>query len=79
MDLDALRGLPPVGAVLEHDVLTDSVRARGRGAVLRAVRAAIEEARSGLRGGSASCGGCREFGQAVARDPGTASERACGL
>ena len=46
-----LRGLPPVGAVLEHDVLATSVRARGRGAVLRAVRAAIEEARCGLRDG----------------------------
>jgi L-seryl-tRNA(Ser) seleniumtransferase len=51
MDGEALRGLPPVGAVLEHEVLAGSVRGRGRAAVLRAVRAAIEEARRGLRAG----------------------------
>ena len=47
MDHDSLRQLPPVGAVLEHEVLAASVRA-GRVAVLRAVRAALEEARSAL-------------------------------
>ncbi len=52
MDRDGLRGLPPVGAVLEHEALAASVRARGRAAVLRAVRAALEEARRGLRVGS---------------------------
>jgi L-seryl-tRNA(Ser) seleniumtransferase len=49
MDGDAFRRLPPVGAVLEHGVLADSVRTRGRAAVLGAVRAAIEEARRGLQ------------------------------
>ncbi|MFI5456646.1 MAG: L-seryl-tRNA(Sec) selenium transferase [Isosphaerales bacterium] len=51
MDRDALRRLPPVGAVLEHEFLVESVNARGRVTVLRAVREAIEEARRGLRGG----------------------------
>ena len=49
MDRDVLRRLPPVGTVLEHEVLIDSVQARGRAAVLRAVRTALEEARSSLR------------------------------
>ncbi len=52
MGLEALRGLPAVGVVLEHRALAESVRARGRGAVVRAVRAALEEARHGLRNGS---------------------------
>ncbi len=51
MDHEALRRLPPVSAVLEHECLASSVRARGRAAVLRAVRTALEEARSELRGG----------------------------
>ncbi len=51
MDHDALRRLPPVSAVLEHESLASSMRARGRAAVLRAVRTALEEARSELRGG----------------------------
>ena len=51
MGLEALRGLPAVGVVLEHGALAESVRARGRGAVVRAVRAALEEARRRLRGG----------------------------
>jgi len=53
VDRDALRRLPPVGAVLEHDSLVESLRARGRVAVLRAVRTALEEARCGLRRGLA--------------------------
>jgi len=48
-----LRRLPPVGTVLEHEVLVDSVQSRGRATVLRAVRAALEEARSGVRQGQA--------------------------
>jgi L-seryl-tRNA(Ser) seleniumtransferase len=48
---DAFRQLPPVGAVLEHESLVSSLHARGRVAVLGAVRAAIEEARSALRAG----------------------------
>jgi L-seryl-tRNA(Ser) seleniumtransferase len=51
VDRDALRRLPPVGAVLEHEFLVDAVGARGRSAVLRAVRAALEEARCALRDG----------------------------
>lgn len=47
MDQDALRRLPPVGAVLEHEALVEPVCARGRVAVLRAVRSALEEARRG--------------------------------
>ena len=52
MDRDAFRQLPPVGAVLEHELLVSSLRARGRVAVLGAVRAALEEARSALRAGT---------------------------
>jgi L-seryl-tRNA(Ser) seleniumtransferase len=52
MDNSALRRLPAVSVVLEQEALADSVRARGRGAVLKAVRAAIEEARKGLGGGA---------------------------
>jgi L-seryl-tRNA(Ser) seleniumtransferase len=51
VDQDALRRLPPVKAVLEHDVLVEAVRERGRAAVLRAVRTALEQARWGLRQG----------------------------
>ncbi len=51
MNDDAFRQLPPVGAVLEHELLVASLRARGRVAVLGAVRAALEEARSALRAG----------------------------
>jgi len=54
VDRDAFRQLPPVGAVLEHDLLAASLRARGRVAVLHAVRAALEEARSSLRAGVAA-------------------------
>src|SRR5271167_112805 len=64
VDRDVLRRLPPVGAVLEHEVLVDSVQVRGRAAVLRAVRTALEEARSGLR-----------RGQALAIDPGVLARR----
>jgi L-seryl-tRNA(Ser) seleniumtransferase len=51
MDRDALRRLPPVGAVLEDEALRDTICARGRATVLSAVRAAIDEARSGLLAG----------------------------
>jgi len=51
MDRDALRRLPPVSAVLEDEALRETARARGRAAVVRAVRAAIEEARNGLKVG----------------------------
>ena len=54
MDRDVRRRLPPVGAVLEHQALVDSIQARGRVAVLRAVRNALEETRTSLRQGHAS-------------------------
>ena len=51
IDRDAFRGLPAVGALIEHELLECAVRTRGRSAVIRAVRAAIEEAREVLRAG----------------------------
>jgi len=48
---EALRQLPPVNAVLDHEELVELRSSRGRDAVLRAVRAAIEEARTRLRKG----------------------------
>ena len=66
MDRDALRQLPPVGAVLEHELLEPSVHARGRVAVLRAVRAAIEEARAALQAGTAVAADPGQPGAAVA-------------
>ncbi len=51
MDNEALRNLPAVCTVLEHALLGESVVARGRVAVTRTVRAAIQEARSGLAAG----------------------------
>jgi len=51
VDHNALRELPAVCAVLGHETLAESMKARGRAAVLRAVRAAIQEARSGLQAG----------------------------
>ena len=51
MHNDAFRQLPPVGAILQHELLVSSLNARGRVAVLGAVRAALEEARSALRAG----------------------------
>ncbi len=53
MNRDALRQLPPVGAVLEHETLVPALAERGRTAVLEAVRSAIDEARSVLRTGGA--------------------------
>jgi L-seryl-tRNA(Ser) seleniumtransferase len=53
VDRDALRQLPPVGTVLEHVLLVPCVSARGRAAVLRAVRGAIAEARTAIQGGTA--------------------------
>src|SRR5262245_38310482 len=49
---DALRQLPPVGAVLDHELLARDVSERGRCAVKRAVRRALEEARLGLSNGA---------------------------
>jgi L-seryl-tRNA(Ser) seleniumtransferase len=54
VERDVFRQLPPVGAVLEHELLVSSVHARGRVAVLGAVRAALEEARSALRTGTSA-------------------------
>jgi L-seryl-tRNA(Ser) seleniumtransferase len=42
---DARRGLPPVNAVLDHERLAEPMRSRGRVAVRRAVRQALEELR----------------------------------
>jgi len=53
VDNKALRELPAVCAVLEHALLAESVIARGGAAVTRAVRAAIQEARTGLQTGRA--------------------------
>ncbi len=47
----ALRQLPPVNAVLEHEELASAWQLRGRDAVVRAVRAAIGEARLSLQHG----------------------------
>jgi L-seryl-tRNA(Ser) seleniumtransferase len=52
IDAEALRQLPPVTAVLDREEL-DGLRAgRGRDALVRAVRAAIDEARRKVRGGA---------------------------
>jgi L-seryl-tRNA(Ser) seleniumtransferase len=48
---DARRGLPPVNAVLDHEILADPMRSRGRAAVRRAVRQVLEELRRGSREG----------------------------
>jgi L-seryl-tRNA(Ser) seleniumtransferase len=53
VDNDVLRELPAVGTILGHAMLAESLTARGRAAVARAVRAAIQEARSGLLAGRA--------------------------
>jgi len=47
----ALRQLPAVNTVLEHDELAAVWQLRGREAVVRAVRAAIDEARLSLQNG----------------------------
>ena len=64
VDRDEFRRLPPVGAVLEHELLVASVHASGRVAVLGAVRAALDEARSALR-----------TGMTAAADPGSLANR----
>jgi L-seryl-tRNA(Ser) seleniumtransferase len=51
IDQAALRQLPPVNAVLEHEELAALRQLRGREAVVRAVRAAIDEARLSVRNG----------------------------
>jgi L-seryl-tRNA(Ser) seleniumtransferase len=45
---DLRRYLPPVSAVLEHELLAESLCARGRVAVRRAVRTALAELRCGM-------------------------------
>ncbi len=49
MERDAFRRLPAVTAVLESESLVSAVQEVGRAAVVRTVRRALEEARSGLR------------------------------
>jgi L-seryl-tRNA(Ser) seleniumtransferase len=51
IDAEVLRQLPPVNAVLEREELAELRAGRGRDAMVRAVRAAIGEARTRLRGG----------------------------
>ena len=51
---EGLRQLPPVHAVLDDDALAELRSSRGREAVLRAVRAAIDEARTSLRNGEST-------------------------
>jgi L-seryl-tRNA(Ser) seleniumtransferase len=53
VDRDALRQLPPVGTVLEHELLEPCLNGQGRAAVLRAVRDAIAEARAAIQEGTA--------------------------
>jgi len=53
VESDARRGLPPVSAVLEHELLVESLPVRGRLAVRRAVRTALAELRRGLKEGKA--------------------------
>jgi L-seryl-tRNA(Ser) seleniumtransferase len=50
-DRERMRRLPPVNDVLDREELSDVVENRGRMAVLRAVRAAFDEARARLRNG----------------------------
>lgn len=63
-----LRRLPPVNAILDAPVLAERQLAVGRGAVLRAVRAALDEARDGLL-----------KGEAVAVDAASLSSRAVAI
>ena len=51
IDQEVLRRLPAVHAVLEHHELAEARRVRSREAVVRAVRLAIDEARTLLRAG----------------------------
>jgi L-seryl-tRNA(Ser) seleniumtransferase len=51
VDGDSRRQLPPVSVVLEHQRLVSSLSARGRVAVVRAVRSALDEARRTLQSG----------------------------
>src|SRR5262249_49321559 len=55
---DSRRRLPAVGSVLTHELLAESLHRRGRLAVRRAVRSAIEELRQDL-----------ETGQPASADP----------
>ncbi len=48
---DARRRLPPVNAVLDHELLVEPTHVRGRVAVRRAVRRAMEDVRRGLSEG----------------------------
>jgi L-seryl-tRNA(Ser) seleniumtransferase len=51
IDHQSLRRLPPVNDVLEREELAEVVASRGRPTALRAVRTAIDEARTHLRAG----------------------------
>jgi L-seryl-tRNA(Ser) seleniumtransferase len=51
VESDARRRLPAVSAVLEHELLVEAMHGRGRIAVRRAVRRALEELRRGLQEG----------------------------
>jgi L-seryl-tRNA(Ser) seleniumtransferase len=64
VESDARRRLPPVSAVLEHELLVESLPVRGRLAVRRAVRAALAELRRGL-----------QDGRAVSADPASVAQR----
>ncbi len=55
MDDGVLRRLPPVGTVLDQDVLAEVRNRRGHETTVRAVRAAIDEAREGLAEWGADC------------------------
>jgi L-seryl-tRNA(Ser) seleniumtransferase len=50
-DPSVLRQLPAVHVVLQQDALADVVERRGHAAVVRAIRAAVEEARAELQSG----------------------------
>jgi L-seryl-tRNA(Ser) seleniumtransferase len=68
VDRESLRRLPPVGTVLEHEVLVDSVQSKGRASALWAVRTALEEARSGIR-----------LGHSLPTDPASLARRALAI
>ncbi len=65
---DGRRRLPPVDAILNNDLLTDALRARGRIAVRRAVRTVTDEMRRSLK-----------VGMPVAVEPASVAKRALEL
>lgn len=68
MEDHPLRRLPPVNTLLDDPVLAGFVSSRGREVVLRAVRAALEEARSASR-----------LGEVIDLEPGRLADRARAL